>query len=77
MRKWRIVIVYRKLNDKSILDKFPLPNITDILDKLGKSQYFSTLDLATGFHQIEMELSDIPKTAFLTDTGHYEFKKCP
>ena len=75
--KWQIVIDYRKVNDKSIPDKFPLPNITDILDKLGKAQYLSTLDLATGFHKIEMEPSDVPKTAFSTDTGRYEFKRMP
>lgn len=76
-RKWRIVIDYRKLNDKTIEDKYPLPNISDILDKLGKAQYFTTLDLANGFHQIEMEPEDVHKTAFSTDTGHYEFKRMP
>lgn len=76
-RKWRIVIDFRKLNLKTVDDKFPLPNITDILDKLGRAKYFSTLDLANGFHQIEMKNEDIPKTAFSTDTGHYEFKRLP
>lgn len=76
-RKWRIVVDYRKLNQKTIDDKFPLPNITDILDKLGKAQYFTTLDLANGFHQIEMHKDDIPKTAFSTDTGLYEFRRMP
>lgn len=76
-KKWRVVIDYRKLNEQTIDDKFPLPNITDILDKLGKCNYFSTLDLANGFHQIEMNPNDIAKTAFSTDTGHYEFKRMP
>lgn len=76
-KKWRIVIDYRKLNDKTIEDKYPLPNIADILDKLGKAQYFTTLDLANGFHQIEMEPQDVHKTAFSTDIGHYEFKRMP
>lgn len=76
-RKWRVVIDYRKLNEKTIDDKFPLPNIHDILDKLGKSQYFTTLDLANGFHQIEMHPDDVQKTAFSTDTGHFEFKRMP
>lgn len=53
-QKWRIVVDYRKLNAKTVDDKFPIPNITDILDKLGRSTYFTTLDLASGFHQIEM-----------------------
>jgi hypothetical protein len=75
--KWRMVIDYRKLNDKTIQDKYPLPNINDILDKLGKSQYFTTMDLASGYHQIEMDPKDIEKTAFSTENGHWEFKRMP
>lgn len=75
IKKCLIVIDYRKLNEKTIDDKFRLPNISDILDKLGKAQYFSTLDLANGFHEIELNTADISKTAFSTDTGHYEFKR--
>lgn len=77
VRKWRIVVDYRKLNAKTIDDKFPIPNITDILDKLGRSNYFSTLDLASGFHQIEMDKKDISKTAFSTEDGHYEYTRMP
>lgn len=76
-KKWRMVIDYRKLNEQTLDDKYPLPNITDILDKLGKSQYFSTLDLASGFHQIEMNAEDIEKTAFSTEHGHYEYTRMP
>lgn len=76
-KKWRMVIDYRKLNERTIDDKYPLPNITDILDKLGKSQYFTTLDLANGFHQLEMDPNDVQKTAFSTENGHYEFKRMP
>ncbi|CAF4878033.1 unnamed protein product [Pieris macdunnoughi] len=76
-QKWRVVIDYRKLNDITIGDSYPLPNITDILDKLGHSVYFTTLDLASGFHQIELESNDIPKTAFNTPYGHYEFLRMP
>lgn len=76
-QKWRVVIDYRKLNDITIGDSYPLPNITDILDKLGHSIYFTTLDLASGFHQIELEPKDIPKTAFNTPYGHYEFLRMP
>lgn len=75
--KWRVVIDYRKLNEKTIDDKYPLPNITDLLDKLGRCQYFTTLDLASGFHQIEMHENDIPKTAFNVENGHYEFRRMP
>lgn len=76
-RKWRLVIDYRKLNEKTLDDRYPIPNITDILDKLGKCQYFSTLDLASGFHQIELAKKDIHKTAFSVEGGHYEFLRMP
>lgn len=51
-KKWRIVIDYRKLNDVTVGDAYPLPNTEYILDQLGHSNYFTTLDLASGFHQI-------------------------
>lgn len=76
-KKWRLVVDYRKLNDKTIDDRYPVPNITEILDKLGKCQYFSTIDLASGFHQIEVAPEDIEKTAFSVDGGHYEFVRMP
>lgn len=76
-QKWRLVVDYRKLNEKTIDDRYPLPNITDILDKLGKSLYFSTLDLASGFHQIEVQSKDICKTAFTVENGHFEFVRMP
>lgn len=76
-QKWRLVIDYRKLNEVTVGDSYPLPNITDILDKLGHSQYFTTLDLASGFHQLEVDPNDISKTAFSTPYGHYEYKRMP
>lgn len=76
-KKWRLVIDYRKLNDKTTPDRYPIPNVTDILDKLGRSQYFSVLDLASGFHQIEIHPNSIKKTAFSVDNGHYEFLRMP
>ena len=75
--KWRLVIDYRKLNLKTIEDRYPIPNITEILDKLGRCQYFTTLDLASGFHQKEVHPRDIPKTAFSVDHGLYEFMRMP
>lgn len=75
--KWRIVIDFRKLNEKTIDDKYPIPNISDVLDKLGNCQYFTTLDLASGFYQVEMSPEDIPKTAFNVEHGHYEFLRMP
>lgn len=76
-KKWRMVIDYRLLNEKTIGDAYPLPNITDILDQLGSAKYFSVLDLASGFHQIPMAPEDAPKTAFSTPYGHYQFKRMP
>ena len=76
-KKWRIVIDYRKLNEITVEDKFPIPNIENILDKLGKAQYFTTLDLAKGFHQILVHKEDRAKTAFSTPQGHYEFVRMP
>lgn len=76
-QKWRVVIDYRKLNELSVGDKYPLPNISDLLDQLGKCQYFTTLDLASGFHQIEIDPADISKTAFTVENGHYEFVRMP
>lgn len=76
-QKWRLVLDYRKLNEKTISDRYPIPNINDILDQLGKSIYFSTLDLASGFHQIEMNQADRNKTAFTVEGGHFEFVRMP
>ena len=75
--KLRVVVDFRKLNDLTIGDSFPLPNITDILDQLGNAKYFTTLDLASGYHQIPMTEKDKPKTAFSTPYGHYEFNRMP
>ncbi|CAK1590219.1 unnamed protein product [Parnassius mnemosyne] len=75
--KWRLVVDFRKVNEKTVDDKYPIPNITDVLDKLGKCQYFTTLDLASGFYQVEMDPADIHKTAFNVENGHYEFLRMP
>lgn len=74
-KRWRVVVDFRKLNDVTIGDTFPLPNISEILDQLGKSNYFSTLDLARGYHQIPMKEEDKEKTAFSTEFGHFHFKR--
>ena len=76
-RQWRMVIDFRALNAKTVGDAYPLPNITEILDRVGGAKFFSVFDLAAGFHQIPMDPRDRPKTAFSTDNGHYEYLRMP
>lgn len=76
-KQYRLVVDYRKLNELTVSDKFPIPNMDDILDKLGNSNYFSTIDLAKGFYQIEIYPDDISKTAFSTSQGHFEWVRMP
>ncbi len=68
---------YRLPQIKHIEDKYPLPNISDIMDYLGNTKLFTTLDLASGFHQIPVVTEHQEKTAFSTPTGHYEFTRMP
>lgn len=68
---------YRELNKVSKTFSFPLPRIEDILDQLGRARYYSTLDLSQGFHQVLIDPIDREKTAFSTDYGHYQYKRCP
>jgi hypothetical protein len=76
-RKWRLVVDFRKLNDKAIGDAYLLPDITEIWDQLGQSKYFSCLDLVTGYHQIGLEERDREQTAFNTKNGYWDYNKLP
>ncbi|PIK59004.1 putative thy-1 membrane glycoprotein isoform X1 [Apostichopus japonicus] len=73
----RFCVDYRKLNAKTRKDAHPLPRIEEALDALNNAQYFSTLDLASGYWQIAMHPSDEEKTAFTTPMGLYEFTRMP
>jgi hypothetical protein len=76
-KKWRIVVDFRKLNDVTIGDSFPIPVISEILDALGNSKYFSTIDCANGFLQVPVKLEDQAKTAFSTREGHFQYTRMP
>jgi hypothetical protein len=75
--KWRFTVDYRKLNAIVPRDAFPLPLIQDHLTQLGDSQWFSVLDLVSGFWQIPMKEEDKPKTAFICSEGLYEYECMP
>ena len=75
--KWRLVVDFRRLNEVTVGDSYPLPLITDILGALGKARYYTTVDLASGFHQVPLREEDRQKTAFSTRGGHFEFCNMP
>ena len=68
---------YRRLNSVTIKDAFPLPRITDCLDAVADATLFSCFDVTSGYHQIRVKKSDIPKTAFCTKNGLYEYTSMP
>ena len=73
----RFCVDYRGLNSVTRLDQFPLPRIDDLLDQLGKSHYFTTLDLVSGYWQIRVDKPSREKTAFITHRGLFEFCVMP
>ena len=73
----RFCIDYRQLNQATKPDVFPLPRISDLLDQIGKAQFFSTLDLASGYWQVRMHSDSQQKTAFTTSYGLFEFRVMP
>ena len=74
----RMCIDNRQLNKVTVKNKYPLPRIDDLFDQLQKASLFPNIDLMYGYHQLKITTSDIPKTAFRTRYGHYEFLvKCP
>ncbi|MCO5566300.1 hypothetical protein L7F22_019976 [Adiantum nelumboides] len=74
---FRLCIDYRGLNQCTVKNKYPLPRIDELFDRLSGAQYFSKIDLRSGFYQVRIQAEDIPKTAFNTRFGHYEFVVMP
>jgi hypothetical protein len=73
--KYRFCVDYRSLNAVTKPGAYPIPNIVDTLDSLGTSKIFSVPDMASGYHQIEVQEEDREKTAFSCHMGHYQFMK--
>lgn len=77
VKKYRMVIDYKRLNAVTVSDTYPIPDISNTIANLGNSKFFTTIDLTSGFHNIKMMEKDIPKTAFSTMNGKYEFTRLP
>nr|GEW35269.1 putative reverse transcriptase domain-containing protein [Tanacetum cinerariifolium] len=71
---FRMCIDYRKLNKLTVKNRYPLPRINDLFDQLQGSRVYSKINLRSGYHQLRVREEDIPKTAFRTRYGHYEFQ---
>jgi hypothetical protein len=69
----RMVVDYRPLNEVTVKNKYPLPRIDILFDQLSSAKVFSKIDLHLGYHQIKIREGDIPKTAFSTRYGLYEY----
>ena len=76
-KTFRLCIDYRQLNRVTIKNRYPLPRINDLFDQLRGARVYSKIDLHTGYHQLRVREMDIPKTAFRTRYGHFEFTVMP
>ena len=73
----RLCIDYRQLNKVMIKNRYPLPRIDDLFDQLRGERVYSKIDIRTGYHQLRVRDTDIPKAAFRTHYGHFEFTVMP
>lgn len=76
-KTWRFCVDYRHLNAATVKNRYPLPIIDELLDEFAGSQWFTSLDLRAGYHQIQMKPEEEHKAAFKTHHGHFEFRVMP
>lgn len=75
--RWRLLVDFRPLNEKTVAGTHPIPNIVDIFYQVGGATYYSIFDCVSSFDRLAMDLHDIYKTAFTTPQGHIEFVRIP
>nr|GFC82170.1 putative reverse transcriptase domain-containing protein [Tanacetum cinerariifolium] len=74
---FQMCIDYRELNELTVKNRYPLPRIDDLFDQLQGSSVYSKIDLRSSYHQLRVREEDVPKTAFRTRYGYYEFQVMP
>ena len=75
--KWQLCVDYRALNKITTKNRYPLPKVEELMDRLHGASYFTKIDLASGYHQIRVKEADIHKTAFVSRYGSYEYTVMP
>ena len=73
----RVCVDFRAINKHTKLDRYPLPHIDELLAKVGKASFLTTLDLSKGYHQVPLTADTMPKTAFITQFGKFEYTRLP
>ena len=76
-KTFRLCIDYKQLNRVTVKNRYPLPRIDDLFDQLRGARAYSKIDLHTGYHQLRVRETDIPKTEFRTRYEHFEFMVIP
>ncbi|KAL1109929.1 hypothetical protein AAG570_014130 [Ranatra chinensis] len=75
--RYRVVVDFRELNKRTRTERYPLPRLEEMLDRMNGAKVFSILDLKAGYHQIRMHPGDVEKTAFQFERGKYEYLRMP